>query len=288
MPVQVIAMDSVIRDLRYAMRSIAGSKRFAAIVIATLALGIGANTAVFGVLNAVVLRPLPYDEPERLVRVYQSSGGEDSFLPGPAVVALKEHSKTLEFAAVYTYSAQGADLTDRPEPERVRTMPVSADYFRVLRVRPILGQVFDRADERRDARVAVVSERIWRKYLGGAGDAIGRLLSLNGVPHRVAAVLPGAFDDPMESQVDVWVPVNLQPGGPNNWDNYYLSLIARLRPGVTLNQAQPRPPHWRRAWSGTARRRRFDTPRTSCHCRRIRLAARDRCCGSCWVPSDCC
>jgi putative ABC transport system permease protein len=95
-------MDSLIRDLRYAMRSIAGSKKFAAIVIATLALGIGANTAVFGVLNAVVLRPLPYDEPERLVRVYQSTGGEDNYLPGLAVVAFRERSQTLDFSAVYT------------------------------------------------------------------------------------------------------------------------------------------------------------------------------------------
>jgi putative ABC transport system permease protein len=156
-------MDSLVRDLRYALRSIASSRKFAAIVIATLALGIGANTAVFGVLNAVVLRPLPYDEPERLVRVYHFSNGEDSYFPGPAVVAYRDQSKTLDFAVLYTYSAEGADLTDRPEPERVRTMQVSEDYFRVLGVHPILGHAFVRADERADARVAVVSEWIWRK-----------------------------------------------------------------------------------------------------------------------------
>jgi putative ABC transport system permease protein len=231
-------MDSAIRDLRYALRSIAGSKKFAAIVVATLALGTGANTAVFGVLNAVVLTPLRYDEPERLVRVYHNAGGEDGYLPGPALLAYREQSHTLDFAAVYTYSAEGADLTDRPEPERVSMMPVSADYFRVLRVHPILGQVFARADERANAGVAVVSERIWHKYLGGAGDVAGRLLSLNGVPHRVVAVLPDGFDDPLEQGVEVWTPLNLQPGGLNSWDNYYLSAVARLRPGVTLEQAQ--------------------------------------------------
>src|SRR5256885_16883435 len=113
-------MDSLVRDLRYAMRSIAGSKTFSAIVIATLALGIGANTAVFGVLHAVVLRPLPYEEPERLVRVYQASGGEDSYLPGPAVVAFRERRQTLDFAAGRPCTAQGAPLTDPPEPERER------------------------------------------------------------------------------------------------------------------------------------------------------------------------
>ena len=150
-------MGGWIQDFKYAVRSIAGAKKFAAIVVATLALGIGANSAVFGVLNAAVLRPLPYDEPDRLVRVYAWDNGIDGYLPGPVVVALRESSRTLDIAAVYTYSAEGADLTDRGQPERVRTLSVSADYFRVLRVSPALGRVFERTDERRDARVAVIS-----------------------------------------------------------------------------------------------------------------------------------
>jgi putative ABC transport system permease protein len=231
-------MDSWIRDLEYAARSLARAKKFSAIVIATLALGIGANTAVFGVLNAVVLRPLPYGEPDRLVRVYQFAGGEDSYLPGPAVTGFRDQSRTLDLAAIYTYRAEGMDLTDRPQPERVRTMPVSADYFRVLGVHPILGQVFERGDERANAKVAVVSERIWREYLGGTTDAVGRLLTLNGIPHRIAGVLPEGFDDPLQSGVDVWTPIDLQPGENNSWQNYYLSAIARLKPGVTLAQAQ--------------------------------------------------
>jgi MacB-like periplasmic core domain len=142
-----------IQDFKYAVRSIAGAKKFAAIVVATLALGIGANSAVFGVLNAAVLRPLPYDEPDRLVRVYAWDNGIDGYLPGPVVVALRDSSRTLDIAALYTYSAEGADLTDRGQPERVRTLSVSADYFRVVRVSPSLGQFFERADERRDAHV---------------------------------------------------------------------------------------------------------------------------------------
>jgi putative ABC transport system permease protein len=231
-------MDGVLLDLKYAVRSIAGSRKFAAIVIATLALGTGANTAVFRVLDAVVLRPLPYDEPEQLVRVYQSMGGSDSYLSGLALTGLREQSRTLDIAALYNYSPQGADLTDRLEPERVRMMQVSSDYFRVLRVQPLLGQVFARQDERRDALVAMVSERIWRRYLGGAADAAGRMLSLNSVAYRVAAVLPDGFDDPVEPGIDVWTSLDLQPGGANNWDNSYLSAIARLKPGATLEQAQ--------------------------------------------------
>jgi predicted permease len=232
-------MDSIMRDVKYALRSVAASKKFAAIVIATLALGIGANTAVFGVLNAVVLRPLPYDHPERLVRVYHSAGGDDnSYMTGLAAIGYREQSKTLDIAILYTYSVQGADLTNRPEPERVRALPVSADYFRVLGVHPVLGQTFARVDERPNASLAVVSARIWRKYLDAASDAAGRLLQINGTPYQVVAVLPDGFDDPLESGVDIWVPLNLQPGGPNSFDNYYLSAIARLRTGASLEQAQ--------------------------------------------------
>jgi len=227
------------RDVKYALRSVAASKKFAAIVVVTLALGIGANTAVFGVLNAVVLRPLPYDHPERLVRVYHSAGGDDnSYMTGLAAVAYREQSKTLDFAILYTYSVEGADLTDRPVPERVRVLPVSADYFRVLGVRPVVGQIFARADERPNQRLAVVSTRIWRKYLDGAADAAGRLLQVNGTPYQVVAVLPDGFDDPLESGVDMWVPLNTQPGGPNSFDNYYLSAIGRLKPGASVEQAK--------------------------------------------------
>src|SRR6185295_8819718 len=118
---------------------------------------------------------------------------------------------------VYTYRAEGMDLTDRPQPERVRTMPVSANYFGVLGVHPILGRIFERTDERTSANVAVISERLWRDYLGGAADAAGRMLTLNGIPHRIAGVLPEGFDDPLQSGVDVWTPVDLQPGENNSW-----------------------------------------------------------------------
>jgi predicted permease len=226
-------------DFKYAVRSLMGAPHFAAVVIITLALGTGANTAVFSVLNAVVLTPLPYEDSERLVRVYHSSSGDDSaYLTGLAAVHYRDHSRTLDIAITSTYSVQGADLTDRPEPERVRTMPVSANYFRVLRAHPILGQTFDRADERPNVRIAVIRERIWRKYLDASADAAGRLLTLDGVPHRVVGVLPDDFDDPLESDVNVWTPLNLQPGGPNSFHNFYLTIIGRLRPGVGIEQAQ--------------------------------------------------
>jgi predicted permease len=231
-------VDGLRLDLKYAIRSIASARKLAVVVVATLALGIGANTAVFGVLHAVVLKPLPYDEPDRLVRIYHDTESSGGYLTGPELLGYRDGSRALDIAAVYTYSALGADLTDRAEPERVRILSVSAEYFRVLGVHPVLGQVFDRADERRDAGVAVVRERIWRKYLGGEADATGRPLTLDGIPYRIAAVLPETFDDPLESGIDVWTPLNLQPGRPNSWNNFYLSAIARLQPGATIERAQ--------------------------------------------------
>ena len=252
--------DGWIQDGKYALRSLASAKRFAAIVIATLALGIGANTAVFSVLHAVVLQPLPYDEPDRLVRVYQTNGAEDGYLSGMAFIEMRQRTTTVDLAALYTYSAEGADLTNSGRTERVRLLPVSADYFRVLRVSPVLGRFFTRADEvpppsasssaaaaaaaaaqkgeRPPERLAVVSARVWREYLGAAADAPGRVLTLNGVPHRIAAVLPDGFEDPLQPDVDIWTPVDLQPGGSNSWGNSYLSAIGRLKPGATLEQAQ--------------------------------------------------
>ena len=231
-------MENFTSDLISAARSVASAKRFAAIVIATLALGVGANAAVFGVLDAVVLRPLPYDEPDRLVRAYHRTSTTDDYFPGLLLIEYRNRSRTLDIAAVYTYSVEGLDLTDRARPERVQSLKVSANYFEILGAAPLVGRMFDRADEVPNARIAVVSERIWREYLGGAMDAAGRSLSLNGIPHRVAAVLPGTFVDPLQPDVEVWTPINMQAGGSNSWSNHYLSAVAKLRPGATVAQSE--------------------------------------------------
>ena len=232
-------MDSWIQDIRYAVRSITGAKKFAVLVLVTLALGIGANSAVFSVLNAVVLQPLPFEEADRLVRVYQSRGEGDNYWPRPALLALRQQSRTVDIAVADTYSPEGADLTDRARTERVQMLRVSADYFRMLRIRPLLGRLFERADERATSRLIVVSERTWREYLGAAADVEGRSLSLGGIPHTVVAVLPAQFDDPLVPGVDIWRPADLEPNDSDNaWQNNYLSLVGRLRPGVTLQKAR--------------------------------------------------
>ncbi len=231
-------MEGLRRDVVYAVRSLLAARKFSATVILTLALGLGANTAVFSVLHAVVLTPLPYPSSDRLIRLYKFRGGEDNYLPGPAILAFRDQSTTLDLAPVYTYATEGADLTDRAEPERVALLRVGADYFRVLGVQPIVGQPFARQDERADAGVVVIRERLWREYLGGRTDAIGQSLSINGVRQRVVAVLPDAFSDPLIGGVEVWSPLDLQTPDRNRWSNHYLSAIGRIRSGATLEQAR--------------------------------------------------
>ena len=231
-------MDGLRQDLAYAVRSLGRAPKFATAVILTLALGLGANTAVFSVLHAVVLTPLPYPSPEKLVRLYKFNRGQDIYLPGPAALAFRDQATTFDLAPVYTYAPEGADLTDRAEPERVTTLRVGADYFRVLGVQPIAGLPFERADERADAGVVVIRERLWREYFGGRADAIGQSLSLNGLRQRVVGVLPDSFADPLVANVEVWSPLDLQTPERNRWGNHYLSTIGRLRPGATLEQAQ--------------------------------------------------
>ena len=178
----------MLQDVRYAVRGLRSRPSFALIALVTLALGIGVNTAVFSVLNAVVLTPLGYEEPERLVRVHHTSPGDDNgYLTGLAAIAYRDRSQTLDIGILYTYSVSGADMTDGAEPERVTILPVGADYFRVLGARPLLGEPFGRADERRNANVAVIRERLWRKYLDGRSDAAGQLLTLDDRPTAIFA-----------------------------------------------------------------------------------------------------
>ena len=230
--------EPIRRDLRLAGRSLLAARGFSLVVVATLALGVGATTAVFSVLHAAVLRPLPYPDAGRLARLYLTYRGEDNYLPGPAAAELRDRSATTDLALTYTYSVGGVDLTDRPHPERVITLPVAANYFSVLGRPLILGEPFAAAEERANARVAVVSARIWREYLGGGADAIGRQLSLNGEPHRIVGVMPDHFDDPLVSGVEIWLPLDMAAARADSWGNNYLSAIGRLRPGHSASEAR--------------------------------------------------
>lgn len=234
-------LEDLWMDLRYALRQVRKSPGFAVVAILTLALGIGANAAVFSVLQHVVLAPLPYDQPDRLVRIYQTNEvyGQSLWVSGPAFLDYRDKLDGIESAtALYNYHELGFTLTGSGPPRRVRMQPVSSDYFDVYRAEPIIGRRFYRDEERASARVAVLSHRLWQA-ISGAPDIVGRHLMLDGDPYEVIGVMPAEFVDEVGGDVDLWVPLELQDQNATaNWGNHYLSVVARLRPGISREQAQ--------------------------------------------------
>jgi putative ABC transport system permease protein len=240
-----MGMEHWIRDLRYAARALVRQPLFAIAAAGTLALGIGATTAVFSLVHGVLLAPLPLDEPERLARVYleepERPGGRQYLTAMDALLVRDQQDAVAEVAIFYDYQESGADLTGAGQAERVRTLPVSSGYFALQGAELLLGRELMRSEELEDARVAVVSHAVWTRHLGADPDALGRGLRLDGRAYTVVGVLPAGFRDPVAGAVDVYVPQDLDPANDwNNWDNHYVSAVARLAPGVTLEEASER------------------------------------------------
>ena len=241
-------------EVRKSARRIARTPGFALLVMLTLALGVGANTAIFTVLDAVLLKDLPYPEPERLVRVYE--GGADEPTPwgynrAPMVVEYRGWDEIFdEVGSLYTYREVGADLTGGDQPERVTVVRASAGYFETLGIAPRLGRTFTEEESYGPgenvsstlpmANVAVVSHGLWTTRLGGGADVLGSTLHLDGTAFEVVGVMPAGFNNPFGTNADVWVPLDMRPGGSNSFGNFYLSTVARLRPGITVESAQER------------------------------------------------
>lgn len=236
-------MRSVLIDLRYALRTLRKQPGFAAIAILTLALGIGANTAVFSVLNSVVLSPLPYADPHQLVRLYEARDDEPgmrNFLTVPDLVDVREEVRAFSSVGIgYTYEAIGGDLTsDDGATRRIRLMPVSADYFPTLRATPLLGRSFTREEEVPDLPRVILSHALWMNVAGGDSAVIGKAVRIDGVSMEVIGVMRPTFHDVVAGEIDAWTAQNTADGGYNNRDNHYVTAIARLAPGRSIAQAQ--------------------------------------------------
>ncbi|KPJ94432.1 MAG: hypothetical protein AMS18_03690 [Gemmatimonas sp. SG8_17] len=236
-------IKTFITDSHQAMRSLTKQPGYLAVAVLTLALGIGANTAVFSVLNSVILSPLPYPESDRLVRIYNSWEGSPDFsrnyLSGYDFPRFRDGVQGFETAAVmYTYRETGRDLTGDGHPQRVKALHISSDYFETYRATPLFGRTFTREEEHGDARLAILSHRLWRNYTNEDPDILGKTIALDGDAHTVVAVMRPSFLDVIGGDVDLWVPQDLQNEDRNSRGNHYLTGIARLGPGVTVAQAQ--------------------------------------------------
>ncbi len=235
-------IKTFLTDSRQALRTLSKQPGYVAVAVLTLALGIGANTAVFSVLNSVILSPLPYPESDRLVRIYNSWEGNPDFsrnyLSGYDFPRFRDGVQGFETAAVmYTYRETGRDLTGDGHPQRVTALPVSSGYFETYRSTPLFGRAFTRDEEHNDARLTILSHRLWRTHANEDPDILGKTISLDGDAHTVIGVMRPGFLDVIGGDVDLWVPQDLQ-GDRNSRGNHYLTGIARLGPGVTLAQAQ--------------------------------------------------
>jgi putative ABC transport system permease protein len=233
-------MDTLLQDLRYSLRRLAKSPAFTGIVVLTLALGIGANTAIFSAVNAVLLRPLPYREPHRLVTIEHLYPSLDLEAPVsvPGFLDYKRKSRSFESMAVQT--GWQANLTGVDEPVRMQGQRVTGEFFTTLQVPALLGRTLQPGEDTKGRdRVAVLSYDAWRRIFGGAPDIVGRSLSLNGESYEVIGVMPSGFRDFFNPNAELWAPLVFDPEQMTDQErtSEYLNLTGRLKPGVPVEQA---------------------------------------------------
>jgi predicted permease len=240
--VRSLWVDHVWRDLQYGVRRLRRQPGFAMAAVLTLALGIGANTAIFSIADATVLRPLPYDESDRLVQLAVRDAERDlsSNGIGPRdFLDWREHQQV--FDAIAAHISRGAVLLGGGEPQEVQLGLVTADFFDVLRVRPSQGRAFLREEEvRGNHTVAMLTHRLARTRFGGVDGVLGRSLQINGEPYEIVGILPEGFEYPADGGPDIFAPLTFsdadrQHGAPQNM---VYACIGRLRDSVTVGEAE--------------------------------------------------
>ncbi|MGH7655396.1 MAG: ADOP family duplicated permease, partial [Gemmatimonadaceae bacterium] len=226
------------QDLRYAARKLRRTPGFTFVAVATLAIAIGATTSVFSIVNTVLLKPLPFREPGRLVRVASLWRGRPSAMSYLDYVDYRAQSKLIPAMAAFDVRTQNLTLPNAP-PRRLVAARVNANFFSVVGVKPVLGRAFAAPDEVRDgARVAMLSEGLWRSTFGGDSSVIGRSITLNANPVTVVGIAPSTIDYPRG--VEIWVPQvpTTDDIDPGNRGSHYLQAVGRLAPGATAEQAK--------------------------------------------------
>ncbi|MBV8856417.1 MAG: ABC transporter permease [Acidobacteria bacterium] len=231
-------MSTLLQDLRFGARMLWKRPGFTAVAVLTLALGIGANTAIFSLVNAVLLKPLPFPEPERLVMLWEDATriGFPQNTPAPAnFVDWKTQTKSFE--AVAALSFESFNLTGYGEPQRLNGNGVSAELFPLLGVRPALGRGFTAEEEKPGSdNVVILSHGLWLETFGGDEGVVGRDILLNGDKYTVVGVMPRGFQF-LDPNVRAWIPLLLSPEDWANRGAHYLTVVGRLKRGVSVEQS---------------------------------------------------
>ncbi len=230
-------MDSFAADLRYAVRLLRKSPAFALVAIATLALGIGATTAIFSTVDAVLIRRLPFAEPGRLVMVWE----EASFVGVPRNTPAPGNyydwiRRSRSFSAMAATRGSSSSLTGDGAPEQVAGRRTTANFFDVLGVRPLLGRTFTDEEDRVGAPVVVISFELWQRRFNGDAAVIGRTLLMNDNRYEIIGVMPAGFVF-RNREIEYWIPVHFSPQDAASHNSHYLNVVARLAPGVTVQAA---------------------------------------------------
>jgi putative ABC transport system permease protein len=230
-------MEILLRDFRYSLRSLLKRPAFTAVAVVTLALGIGANTAIFSVLNAVLLRPLPYADADRIVRIDETEGRGGMGLSPPNLLDFQQQNRSFENIAGYTGGS--FILTGAGEPLRVQSVNVSTNLFSVLGIKPLFGRSFSEDDERQGQnQVALIGYSLWQRRFGHDRGLVGRQITLDNKSYSVVGVMPPEFEFPIQTErVEVWVPLSLPADMSQLRGAHYLDAVGRIKPNVSLTQA---------------------------------------------------
>ncbi len=238
-------MRTLLQDIRYTLRMLAKAPGFSAVAILTLALGIGANTAIFSVVYGVVLKPLPYRQPAQLVRVYSEfptfpNGGLRRFwISPPEYLDLKRDSQSWQTLDAWAEGTAG--IAGSAEPIRVYVSFVTGSLINTLGVSPILGRTISPSDDLPGAtQTVLISEGLWRRAFGGDPNVIGRDTLLNDRKATIIGVMPKGFEFPpgTPNPAEIWVPLQLDPAKPGNRSSHFLFLLGRMKPGLTFAAAK--------------------------------------------------
>ncbi len=228
------------QDLRYGARKLHKSPGFTLVAVMTLALGIGANTAIFSVVNAVLLKPLPFDQPEQLVRVFGTNARRSSFSRPHSYLNFSDlRAQNQTFEAMAAYSSATAALSGADAPEQITGVIASGDIFRVLRAKPLMGRLIEPEDERPGGSPAVViSHGLWQRRFGGDPQLVGRTIRLDGREREIVGITPADFSfEFVTDAADFWMSIDPTASGFQQRGAIFLEAIGRLKPDVTSERA---------------------------------------------------
>ncbi len=233
-------MDTLLQDIRYSIRRLAKSPLFALIVIVTLALGIGANTAIFSAVNAILLRPLPYPEPQQLLTINHFYPRLNNLKAPVSAIGFRDYQeRTRSYTSMAVEANWNANLTGVGEPVRLQGTKVTGRYFSTMGVPALYGRAIQPGEDTLGHdHIVVLSHGLWQRLFGGDRSVIGRTLSLNGESYEVVGIMPAGFQDFFSRNAEIWAPLSFTPEQLSaGRTNEYLNLIARLKPGVPVEQA---------------------------------------------------